>query len=263
MEISVFLRLKKYIKRIITKLIYSAAAYGGASYSSDGMILLGKNAEFLKNEKFIRAYQAGMNSGHKIGRRKGNSRDLHIEWRALVCIWAAKHAQFLPGDFVECGVNTGIMSLAICNFIDFNSTGKKFFLFDTFEGIPPEQMSETERSARTEENEQFYEDCYETARRNFSTFDGAVLVRGKVPETLNSVSIDRVCYMSIDMNIAYPEIAAIEFFWDKLVPGAIVVLDDYGWLNYSEQKVAMDEFAKKNNIFILTLPTGQGLIIKR
>ena len=263
MEMSILSRCKKRLKTMITKTVYSMAACGGASYSADGMILLGKNAEFLKNKAFVRAYQAGMNSGHKIGRPKGSSRDIHIEWRALVCLWAAKHAQLLPGDFVECGVNTGIMSLAVCNFIDFNATGKNFFLFDTFEGIPPEQMSETERPARTEENEQFYEDCYETAQRNFSTFDRVVLVRGKVPETLKLPSIDSVCYLSIDMNIAYPEIAAVEFFWDKLVPGAIIVLDDYGWSNYAEQKVAMDEFAHKKNVFILTLPTGQGLIIKR
>jgi hypothetical protein len=32
------------------------------------------------------------------------------------------------------------MSLAICNYIDFNSTGKRFFLFDTFKGIPLEQF---------------------------------------------------------------------------------------------------------------------------
>ena len=64
------------------------------------------------------------------------------------------------------------------------------------------------------------------------------------------------------MNIAYPEVAAIEFFWDKLVPGALVVLDDYGWTNNIEQKRAMDAFAAKKGVMILTMPTGQGLLIK-
>jgi hypothetical protein len=31
------------------------------------------------------------------------------------------------------------------------------------------------------------------------------------------------------MNIVVPELAAIEYFWDRLVPGAVVVLDDYAW----------------------------------
>ena len=55
----------------------------------------------------------------------------------------------------------------------------------------------------------------------------AKLVRGMVPDTLTTVSIDKVCYLAIDMNIVAPEIAALRYFWDKLVPGAVVVFDDY------------------------------------
>ena len=69
-------------------------------------------------------------------------------------------------------------------------------------------------------------------------------------------------YLSIDMNIAAPEIAAIEHFWDKLVPGAPVVLDDYAWIGYEEQLHAWDAFAASKGVAIACLPTGQGLILK-
>jgi len=64
------------------------------------------------------------------------------------------------------------------------------------------------------------------------------------------------------MNIAKPERAAIEFFWPKLVPGAVVILDDYGWVPFRAQKDALDEFAANVGVEIMTLPTGQGLLIK-
>ena len=64
------------------------------------------------------------------------------------------------------------------------------------------------------------------------------------------------------MNIVEPEIAALEFFWDKLVPGALVVLDDYGWGDHIEQKRAIDAFAMNRGTSVLNLPTGQGLMIK-
>lgn len=209
------------------------------------------------------AYRAGMNSGHHIGRPPGSQEDIHIEWRTHICCWAAWHAKQLPGDFVECGVNTGIYSLAVCNYIDFNATDKSFYLFDTFAGIPEEQISEEERlSGREQENLVLYEECYELAKQNFSLYPKARLVRGKVPDTLTSVPIDRVCYLSLDMNIVIPELAAIEYFWDKLVPGAPVILDDYGWLNYSKQKKAMDAFAAGKGVKIASLPTGQGLLLK-
>jgi hypothetical protein len=204
-----------------------------------------------------------MQSGHHIVRPPGSDDDIHIEWRVHVLLWAASQAMHVPGDFVECGVNTGIFSLAICDYLDFNATGRSFWLFDTFSGIPQEQVSERERSlGRLEENSAWFSDCFEVATANFAPFPRAKLVRGKVPDTLSTVEIERVAYLSLDLNIVEPEIAALEFFWDKLSPGAPVVLDDYGWSAYRPQKEAMDEFASTRGVEILTLPTGQGLLLR-
>ena len=93
--------------------------------------------------------------------------------RVHIACWAARHALYLPGDFVECGVNTGILSLAICNYVEFNSTGKSFFLFDTYSGIPADQMLESERADRLNENRSMYNECYDIARRNFRPFPRA------------------------------------------------------------------------------------------
>lgn len=177
--------------------------------------------------------------------------------------WAARHAAKLPGNFVECGVNTGMFSLAVAHYVDFNSTGKKFYLFDTFEGIPEEQIADEERALNIQcKNQTIYKECYEIAEANFEPYPNARLVRGRVPDTLSSVDTGRVCYLSIDMNIVAPEIAAIRHFWDKLVPGAPVILDDYGFAAHAPQKRAMDEFAAGVGREILTLPTGQGLLLK-
>lgn len=64
------------------------------------------------------------------------------------------------------------------------------------------------------------------------------------------------------MNNVIPEIAAISHFWDRLVPGAVVLLDDYGVRRFEMQKRGMDEFATRRGVEILSLPTGQGLILK-
>lgn len=229
------------------------------TYNADGLITGSRNVSFLRKKRFTDAYRYGMFSGHMIGGEA--SIDLHIEWRVAVCCWAAQHATRLPGDFVECGVNTGILSLAVCKYVGFNDIDKSFYLFDTFAGIPVAQMSEDERTDRFISNTK-YPDCYELARENFGHFPRAHLVRGTVPESLSTVQIDRVAYLSIDMNIAYPERKAIEHFWPKLSTGAIVVLDDYGWTRYEAQKEAMDEFAMSVGVEILTLPTGQGLVVK-
>ncbi len=236
---------------------------GIPSYDENNLVTWAQSVDFMSDSRFLAAYGRGMDSGHQIMRPPGSRDDIQIKWRVAICCWAGRHASRLAGDFVECGTNTGILSLAICEYIDFNSTGKYFWLFDTFEGIPLEQISEEEhKQSRAHESETMYPPCYELAQRNFAPFPRARLVKGKVPDTLASVAIEKVCYLSLDMNIAAPERAAMEYFWPRLVTGGIIVLDDYGWTPYRAQKRILDDFAVQRGVEIMMLPTGQGLLIK-
>lgn len=183
------------------------------TYNADNLLVSHKTVGFMDDPRFRRAYRRGMDSGHHIARPRGSNDDLHIEWRVHVALWAASEALRLSGDFVECGVNTGIFSLAVCDYLDFNSTERSFWLFDTFNGIPVEQVSEREQElGRLPENEANYSECFELARSNFAPFRGAKLVRGRVPDTLDTVKVDRVAYLLIDMNIVELEVAALTFF---------------------------------------------------
>jgi hypothetical protein len=125
------------------------------------------------------------------------------------------------------------------------------------EPTPPEELALAKYN-----NYEYYHECFALTSSNFSVYPKAVPVRERVPETLSTVSIDQVCYLSIDMNIAAPERAAIEFIWPKLVSGGVVVLDHYGWLGHVQQAKALDEFAAQQGVRILSLPTGQGLLLK-
>jgi len=213
-------------------------------------------ADFLSDPRFAEAYRLGLSTGHRF------RSDLHIEWRVYTCCWAAAHALNLPGDFVECGVYTGITSRAVMHYVDFERCGDRtFYLLDTFEGIPTEQFTAAERAAGLEARYR-YEGTFERVRRTFAAFPNVRIVRGAIPETLAQVVSDRVAYLAIDMNVAAPEIAAIEYFWDRLVPGAVVVLDDYNWLRHVEQRRAFDAFAASRSTQVLALPTGQGMLVK-
>lgn len=227
-------------------------------YNADGLSVWGKNLAFMQEERFRRAYIKGQQSGHLFSQQG----QLHVEWRAHIALWAAQIGLKLSGDFVECGFNTGIFSLAIADYLDFGNSGRRFYLFDTFCGTPEDQMDAAEREKRLIDNARYYPDCYEIAQKNFALYPNMRLVRGRVPESLAEVQIDHVAYLSIDMNVASAEVAAIEFFWPKLQTGAPVVLDDYAWTGCETQKAAMDAFAKRVGSPIATLPTGQGLLFK-
>src|SRR5262245_33108214 len=137
------------------------------SYAADFLKTWNKSVDFLTDPRFVSAYRRGMDSGHAIGRPRGSQEDIHIEWRIHTCVWAASHAAQLPGDFVECGVNTGIMSLAICEYLNFSAIHKTFWLFDTFGGVPLEQLTADEWAAGRDKETDKYFECYEITKRNF------------------------------------------------------------------------------------------------
>jgi hypothetical protein len=225
-------------------------------YDADGLAVWHKSVAWRDEPRFAQAYRAGIESGHKFGA-------ISMEWRVHIACWAAANALHLEGDFVECGVNTGITSLAICRYLDWNSRGRRFWLLDTYAGIPEAQMLPSERDHRKLYNSLFYpEDCFMTATRNFAPYPSATLVRGLIPDTLPQVTSERIAYLHIDMNIAAPEVAAAEYFWPRLTPGAILLLDDYGFAAHDDQRDAMDRFAAARGVRIAALPTGQGVILK-
>lgn len=182
-----------------------------------------------------------------------------LRWRAHVVCWAAEHGTKLAGDFVECGVNRGGNARMILEYLgpEFH---RPMYLLDTFQGFSESHLSATER-ARAGQN-YAYADCLSDVRETFRAYPFVHVIPGTVPETLSQVPSSQVAFLSIDMNCTAPEIAAAEHFWPRLSPGAIMLLDDYGFSAHIEQKRAFDKFAASKNVPILSLPTGQAVIIK-
>ncbi len=229
-----------------------SALLGRASYNSDGLIAF-HGADFLSDPRFRRSYNEGI-------ARLGT--EVHVEWRVRVSLWAARAAMKLDGDFVECGVNTGIMAGAIMDDLNWMARApRRFWLLDTFEGMPLEGLSAASIAA-VEAMNVSYTNVYDVVRQYFSKYPNVTLVRGRVPNTLTEVTADRIAFVSIDMNAPEPEIAAGEYFWPRMLPGAMMVLDDYNFIGCEAQRPAWDQFAARHGIDILPLPTGQGLVVK-
>jgi len=221
-------------------------------YDEDELITAHR-CDFVNDDRFKQAYDAAVSQGLAISDT--------IRWRAHVACWAATRGVSLDGDFVECGVNKGFLSKIVTQYVGFESLNKQFWLLDTFEGFADEYLMPAEKQKHHEVGN-IYGSCYDVVYRTFGHMKNVKIVKGTVPDTLPEVSSSRIAYLSIDMNCVYPEIAAAEFFWPKLVSGATILLDDYGHAGHELQKDAFDQFSAKHHVPILVLPTGQGLIIK-
>ena len=225
---------------------------GPLTYVKDG-VATSNNSDFLQDERFRKAYQ--------LAEQTSPWKGFEMQWRTFVVCTLAEMVKRLPGDFVECGVNTGAYSRAVIEYIDFQKTGKTFYLLDTYEGLVPEQLTDKERIAGVKEYFNTYKNVYDQVVKTFSPFRTRI-IKGPVPDTLTQCDTNAVCYLSIDMNVVAPEIAAANYFWDKVVSGGVIILDDYGFPAHIEQKKSFDRFAKEKGVSILYIPTGQGIIFK-
>ncbi len=103
---------------------------------------------------------------------------------------------------------------------------------------------------------------YEQVRQRFIEYPEVHVIKGSVPEILHTHAPEKIAFMHLDVNSAAAEIGTLELLFDRIVPGGMLVLDDYGWLAYKDQKQAEDIFFAERGYHVLELPTGQGLLIK-
>lgn len=250
--------LRGLIHGILGKFGYDVISTRGR-YASDGLFTLHSD-RFREDPAFRRAYARGV--------RAGWGYDPRFTWRVHVALWAAKAALRVPGDFVECGVNAGFISSAIMEYLDWRNVDKKFYLVDTFTGPVFSQYSEAEvaagrvEAARNALAAGAYVTDLERVQANFAEWPSAIVVQGTVPDVLPRLPVSSVALLHIDLNCAGPERAALEYFWDRLSPGALVLFDDYTYFGQQCQGDAIDEAARQLGATVLSLPTGQGLIIK-
>ena len=227
--------------------------------ASDGLTVSGRNLSFLDEPVFASAWRVSEKANAE-GWPQGVP---DIRFRAHLALWAARQALALPGDFIECGVHTGLLSLVVCHALKFAELDRHFYLFDTFNGVPIAGLSGKELEIAQRSNAAYYRDVWDIAVRNFSPFPNAKLIRGNLPDTLGHVALDKISYLSVDLNSAAVERAVMERLWNKLVPGALVLIDDYAWRGLEAQHEMWNDFARSVGVPVAALPTGQGLIIKQ
>ena len=87
------------------------------------------------------------------------------------------------------------------------------------------------------------------------------LVRGLVPEVLDQVKIEKIAFLGIDMNGSVAERAALERFYDKIVPGGVIYFDDYGW-DYPDLRKTVNEFFEDKPESLLHFPSGNSIVVK-
>jgi len=162
----------------------------------------------------------------------------------------------IAGDIVECGVwRGGSMMCAALALLKAQDAGRQLYLYDTYEGMvapgtsdvdinglpASTQLAEESRSA----NSMIWAyAALETVRKNMLSTGypprKITYIRGAVEETIPQTIPERIALMRLDTDWYSSTRHELEHLFPRLVPGGVIVIDDYG--HWQGARQAVDEY---------------------
>jgi hypothetical protein len=177
----------------------------------------------------------------------------------------------IAGDIVECGVWRGgscvvaALALQACG-----DTQRDFWLYDTFSGMPeptgfdqpigvgrtvvkhdPKKIWDSQRIDDTQSRwcHATLDDVQHNMRATSYPAERVHYVRGKVEETLIGQRPRSIACLRLDTDWYESTRDELEHLFPLLVPGGVLILDDYGF--WAGQKKAVDEYFAAHGITLL------------
>jgi hypothetical protein len=163
----------------------------------------------------------------------------------------------LPGDVAEFGVYKATSLVRFLSFRELleNSSSRKVIGFDAFGEFPRDLSMESDK----EFVESFEgsgglgiddQDLVKLLERK--KIDNFELIKGDICKTsaeyLEKRPELKLSMIHIDVDVYEPTKVILETFWDRLVKGGILVLDDYGTVEGETR--AVDEFFEDKKVYI-------------
>jgi hypothetical protein len=215
-----------------------AAVYPKYKFSEYGRL-------FLEDEEFLAYYRGIMDPGN-----------WHSLDRKYTLDQMLKLVRHIDGEIAECGAYKGASALLMCRAL--LGTTSFVHLFDSFEGLadplPVDGGYWQKGSLTTSEA-----NLHETLRG----MDNYRVYKGWIPERFSEVADRTFRFVHIDVDLYEPTLASLAFFFPRLAPGGMVLLDDHGFASCPGAKQAADEFFSDRPESIAMLPTGQAFAIKQ
>lgn len=168
----------------------------------------------------------------------------------------------VPGDIVEFGVykSSSLIRFATFRKVLENDFSRKIVGFDAFGKFPQSSNNLHTDSEFIKKFESAGGDGLSATEVesiiNFKKFDNIELVAGDVFETLpnwlTKYPHTRIALLHLDMDVYAPTKYVLDEVWDRVVPGGVLVFDDYN--SVEGETVAVDEFLKARNLKLTKNP---------
>ncbi len=156
----------------------------------------------------------------------------------------------IPGDVVECGAARGgsaaLMGLALKE----TGAARTLWVFDTFEGIPPPTVADPDHEIAALYTGDFRGVLEEVQDlfRQLGILDQARLVKGMFQDTVPRCDVGAIAVLHVDGDWYESVKVCLDHLYDRVSPGGIIQIDDYG--HWEGARKAVDEFVTARGITV-------------
>lgn len=218
--------------------------------------------------------RASADGPQTVRRMKRYSRESALAHRNLVAdgvrlLMLSKLLEYVrglsEGDYAEVGTWRGYTAREILADM---ADGARLYCFDTFEGFDESDVAVEEKWVNDATKRGVFTNTSEAAAREIildgrQDADRLVMRKGLFPQTFAGLEDHRWRFVHLDVDLYNPTHDALELFYDRLVPGGVVLLHDYdnAWAGV---KKAADAFFEDRGIVPVPLcdKAGSAVIIK-
>lgn len=171
---------------------------------------------------------------------------------------------FLNGDVAECGCWRGLSAYQCATRLKNRNFKGTFYLFDSFEGLSDFKAEDISLFQNNDKKRKKEFACGDNiVKNNLKEFDFIQYKKGWIPEKFHEVADNKFIFVHIDVDMYQPILDSVKFFYERMLPGGIIVFDDYGYNYFPGAKKSVDEFMCDKDDFFLALSSGQAFLVKK
>ena len=100
----------------------------------------------------------------------------------------------------------------------------------------------------------------DVVKQSLAAFPNIEYFPGWIPQAFPDETVSRYRFVHVDVDLYQPTRDSIEYFYPRLVPGGIIVSDDYSWPG---ARKAIEEFCTGSGVEFKTTPHTQAYIVRR
>lgn len=172
--------------------------------------------------------------------------------RYLTSLQLASDVQDVPGDVVECGVWKGGMIAGIAHIL---GNQRQYWLFDSFEGLPPADLERDGYKATTLAGRCRADESYAQQAMQLAGIDSYTLVKGWFADTLPTATFDDgIALLRLDGDWYDSTTECLEQLYPKLNMGGSCIIDDYFYWPGCRQ--AVHDYLTKHDLTDMVQQTG-------